>query len=149
MNLFVPFMSAHWQRFACGRSVRRGIGLAMLFALGATALVAGCRPASPAATDVDAAMRLLVQTLDAWQLGESVAQLRQQTPATYVSDELWLDSDFQLKKYQIEGKGQQLGTNVLFHVVLTGEVANGRSLRREVRYLVATTPAQSVARDDR
>lgn len=148
MNWLVPSLPSLWQRLACGRPFGHGIRLALVFALGATALVAGCRPASPAATDVDAALRLLVQTLDAWQLGESVAQLRQQTPATYVSDELWLNN-FQLKKYQIEGAGQRLGTNVQFQVVLTGSLANGRSLRREVRYLVATTPAQSVARDDR
>ena len=108
----------------------------------------GCGASAPDATDVESATTLMESTLAAWQSGATVAELRERSPAVYVSDESWLQG-FQLDEYKIEGAGEPLGTNVRFQVTLKGSNAGGRKVERKVKYLVATTPAQSVARDDR
>ena len=108
----------------------------------------GCRPAAPPATSVESATRLLQSTLEAWITGATVAQMRDQQPPVYVADELWLQG-MRLKHFNIDGAGQPFGTNVRFHVTLEGSDAQGRKVERRVKYLVATTPAQSIAREDR
>jgi hypothetical protein len=97
---------------------------------------------------VASATRLLESSLSAWKSGRTVAEMRQQIPPTYVADDLWLQG-FQLKDYEVHGQGESFGTNVRFQVTLRGSTANGKTSERKVKYLVATQPANSVAREDR
>lgn len=110
--------------------------------------LSGCGQSTAPLTDVRSATLLLQRTLDAWKNGQTMAELRQLTPPTYVVDDLW-QQGFMLKDYRLNDEGQPFGTNVRFQVTLLGSTNNGKATERTVKYLVATKPAQSVAREDR
>lgn len=99
-------------------------------------------------SDATAAGELLQRTLEDFRAQRSVGELRQQQPPVYVSDELWL-SPFQLKNYNIEGPGEMYGTNVRFRVTLEGVDPTGKKVTHQVKYLVTTTPALTIAKEDR
>lgn len=108
----------------------------------------GCISQRPPTTDIDSATSLIQSTLDAWKKGVDLSELRKRSPPIYVSDEMWMQGAM-LKDYSIEESGEQFGTNVRFVVTLHAIAQDGSSLQRKVKYLVATAPARSVAREDR
>lgn len=69
-------------------------------------------------------------------------------PPVYVVEDLWTPS-FQLLEYTIDSDGELYGSNVRLPVTLTGHGKNRETIRRQVKYLVTTTPALTVAREDR
>ena len=111
-------------------------------------VILGCSPSRPAPTQVDEATALLQKCLDCWKRGVTVAEMRKLTPPIYVADDMWMGG-FKLTEFNFAGTGEPFGTNVRFEVAIKGTSPNGGLVQRTVKYLVATTPAKSVARDDR
>ena len=107
----------------------------------------GCGEAPIPVSDVEHATRLLNETLSAWKAGESVAAQRAKNPPIYVAEELWLER-LPLASYRIHGSGQLVGTNVRFHVTLGLEDRKGKVTERDLYYLLTTSPAYTMARDD-
>lgn len=120
------------------------VGSLLLFALS----MLGCGPRSMPVSDVDKATVLMTKTLDAWKAGETLDEQRKQSPPVYVADELWLNGA-QLKEYSLNGPGEVFGTNVRFKVKLKLIDSKGAGKERELKYLVSTTPANTIAREDR
>jgi hypothetical protein len=121
-----------------------GIGVFLL-----TSLVAGCAKHVPPVSDVEQATDLIKQTFDDWQAGASLDAQRDKQPPVYVAEELWLNGT-QLKEYELNGPGEVFGTNIRFQVTL--KFAGSRSAAsndRQLKYLVTTTPACTIAREDR
>lgn len=108
----------------------------------------GCGPAAVPMSDPDAAKELLGSSLEAWKTGKSVADMRQLTPPVYVAEELWI-SGFKLQDFLIQGEGEMYGPNVRLNVTLTGSNKGGAVGKKELQYLVTTTPACTIARVDR
>ncbi len=112
------------------------------------ALASGCGPSSPAVSDIETATRLLDSTFQLWKSGQTVANLREGSPPVYVAEELW-EQGFLLSGFAIDGVGEHYGSNVRFLVTLNGKDKGGAGVSRQVKYLVTTTPALTIARADR
>lgn len=114
----------------------------------ALCLVIGCGPRRVPVSDGEQARQLLSETLQAWQSGATVEDQRQKTPPVYVAEEMWLGGTA-LDRFEITHAAEVFGTNVRFGVRLTCVEKGGSKWDREVKYLVTTTPALTVAREDR
>jgi len=108
----------------------------------------GCGRSGPAISDVEAATELLKTSFESWKSGGTVASLREATPPVYVAEELW-DDGFVLSDFTIDGNGELYGTNVRLLVTLNGKDKRGSAVSRQLKYLVTTTPALTIARGDR
>ena len=106
----------------------------------------GCSRPTAAVSDVQQATSLLTSTLDAWKSGATLAEQRDKTPPVYVVEDLWRNGST-LKSFELKGPGQILGTNVRFQVELSCDSA-GSSKPQKASYLVTTTPALTVAREE-
>jgi hypothetical protein len=107
-----------------------------------------CRSPGPEDSNVEQATELLQDTLDKWKAGASLDSLRDTDPPVYVAEELW-HAGTRLNDYRLLGQGEQFGTNIRFQVQLF-PASNGRAGKeRIVHYLVTTTPARTIAREDR
>ena len=113
------------------------------------ALLAGCT-GQPAVTvsDPEAAVKLVDESFQVWKAGRSPDELRQRVPPVYVAEDLWRQG-FQLTDYSIDGSGEMFGTNVRVRVTLKGNGLRGEPINRQMKYLVTTTPAMTIAREDR
>jgi len=110
--------------------------------------VLGCGPRNVPVSDGEQATQLLSETLQAWQSGATVEDQRQKTPPVYVAEEMWLGGT-KLDRFEITQPAELFGTNVRLGVRLTCVDQRGSKREREVTYLVTTTPALTVAREDR
>ena len=108
----------------------------------------GCGPPGVPVSDVDAARNLLDTSLQAWKAGRTVEQLRQEKPPIYVADDLW-NQGVELTDYTIASDGELYGSNVRLQVKLNGLRKDGETIAQQVKYLVTTTPALTIAREDR
>lgn len=109
---------------------------------------AGCGRRQTQVSDRGQAKQVLVAVLENWKAGASVDEQRELKPPIYVAEELWQNGS-QLEDYQLDGEGELTGTNVRFHVTLVLPDEKRPASNRKVRYLVTTTPAHTVAREDR
>ncbi len=128
----------------------RTASLAAILAIGGwLVLSAGCvgQPAV-AVSDPEAAVKLVDESFQAWKAGRSLDELRQQVPPVYVAEDLWRQG-FLLTDYSIDGGGETFGTNVRVRVTVKGSGPRGESVSRRMNYLVTTTPALTIAREDR
>lgn len=120
--------------------------------LGSLCLIAlstvGCEPSPMPVSDVDKATALITKTFEAWKAGESLDAQRERSEPVYVADEQWLNGA-QLKEYTLSGPGEVFGTNIRFKVKLKMIDNKGAEKEREAKYLVSTTPANTIAREDR
>lgn len=110
--------------------------------------LAGCGQPTAATSDVEQATALITQTLDDWKAGATLDQQRTKSPPVYVAEELWLNGA-KLKDYQLTEPGEVFGTNVRFKVTLQCAEKSGATKDRTLKYLVTTTPARTIAREDR
>ena len=112
-------------------------------------LTAGCAKQALPVSDVEQATALIKQTFDDWKAGASLADQRDKSPPVYVAEELWLNGA-SLEEYELDGPGEVIGTNVRFHVTLECAGDRGKASKdRQLKYLVTTTPACTIAREDR
>lgn len=112
------------------------------------ALLPGCGPPQVAPSDTSAAVGLVRQSLDHWQQGRTPEQLRDLQPPVYVVDDWW-HNGYRLDDYTIQGDAELVGTNVRVVVRLQASEPAGNRRQRTQAYLVTTTPALTVAREDR
>lgn len=110
--------------------------------------VVGCQSRTVPTSDLEQATKLITATLDDWRAGDSLGAQRDKSPPVYVAEELWLNGE-RLEGYELAGPGELFGTNVRFHVRLRCSRQSGPTRQREVNYLVTTTPACTIAREDR
>jgi hypothetical protein len=108
----------------------------------------GCGPRKLPASDLEQATALITQTFDDWKAGATLDAQRSKSPPVYVAEELWLGGS-KLKEYQLAGPGEAFGTNIRFKVKLKCTDSTGRTKDRDVKYLVTTTPACTISREDR
>lgn len=142
------------------RAIQRlAVGMAWL----AIMMCSGCGGgyAVPSNSDRNVAKRILSDSLQAWRDGKTLQEQRELTPPVYVADEQWLRGA-SLESFTVEDEGEEFGPSIRFWVTLVSSApqssaegqAAGRSARkrasqtRKVRYIVATVPAYSVARED-
>ena len=125
----------------------RAFARVLLFMSIAT-FTAGCGRPAPAVSNVEAAIELLKTSFESWKSGGTVASLREATPPVYVAEEMW-DNGFRLTSFSIDDDGELYGTNVRLLVTLTGTDKGGLAVSRQLKYLVTTTPALTIARADR
>ncbi len=111
-------------------------------------LVIGCGRRGVPVSDLEQATQLLSVTLQAWQSGATVEEQRQKTPPVYVAEEMWL-SGTKLDRFEITQPAELFGSNVRLGVRLTCVDQGGSKRDREVAYLVTTSPALTIAREDR
>jgi len=119
------------------------------FVLALAVAAPGCgRGVAAPQSDTEAATALLDRSLRQWKEGRTVADLRGESPPIYVSEELWLKGS-QLVDFTIDQDGELFGTNVRFHVTVSVADPKGKESKQAVKYLVTTTPAMTIAREDR
>jgi hypothetical protein len=106
-------------------------------------LVAGCSVSGGArAVDAPKAREALRTALDGWKKGDAPASL---APSLTVQDMEWL-SGAKLVDYQLTGDGQDFGVNLHVPVTLTLRTTQGREVKKNVSYIVGTSPIVTVAR---
>ena len=110
--------------------------------------IIGCASKSAPVSDVDSATALINATFNEWKAGSSLDDQRKKEPPVYVAEELWLNGT-QLSDFKITEPAQLFGTNVRIGVRVTTIDQFGSKLNRDLKYLVTTTPALTIAREDR
>lgn len=108
----------------------------------------GCSGGHVATSDAVAAKALLQRSLEDWKSGRSAKELASGDPPVYVSEDWW-HSGFELKDFRIEGDGEVSGTNVRLTVSLEGVHPKLGNKKASQVYLVTTTPALTISREDR
>ena len=121
---------------AAGRLV--GLAAALL------ATAAGCSRSS-APVDAPRARQALVAALNGWRRGEAPAALQGASPALTVQDLDWMGGA-RLLDYQIAGDGREAGANLHIPARLTLRTPQGKELRKDVTYVVGTSPILTVFR---
>ncbi|MFO0876030.1 MAG: hypothetical protein U0840_01550 [Gemmataceae bacterium] len=110
-------------------------------------LAAGCGGGTaPGAADPTAAKAALQQALDAWQRGDPPERLLEGRPSIRVLDREWTQGH-RLLRYEI-GSQTPFAADQRFQVVLTLQVANRPAVKKKAVYLVGTSPAITVAREE-
>jgi hypothetical protein len=111
-------------------------------------LLTGCggRPL-PSPADPEQARQALRAALDAWARGEKSQSLRGGAPPIAVVDGDW-DRGLRLEKYRLGPADQLSGPNLLCPVRLTLRNSQGRSIQKQVVYLVGTSPLVSILREE-
>ena len=69
-------------------------------------------------------------------------------PPIYEADDLW-NQGVELTDYTIASDGELYGSNVRLQVKLNGLRKDGETIAQQVKYLVTTTPALTISREDR
>lgn len=114
----------------------------------AVVLLAGCGQRTVPVSDIDQAKALITQTFDDWKAGATLDAQRAKSPPVYVAEELWLGGA-KLQDYELTGPGEPSGTNIRFKVKLKCTDKSGATRDRDLKYLVTTQPACTIAREDR
>lgn len=98
-------------------------------------------------SDVSTAEALVRETLDAWKAGKSAADLKGQSPAVYFAEDL-IVKGVALQGYSLDSAGEVYGTNIRFDVSLKCSDQREGEKTHKVRYLVCTTPACCISREE-
>jgi hypothetical protein len=133
---------------ACGCEVRRDV-MARLFALATTgALFEGCSGGSGRAAPVNPgrAREALKTALESWKKGEKPDALKSASPSIVVQDFDWM-AGRTLVQYEVTGEGKDDDANLRIPVTLTIRTAQGKEVRKDVSYVVGTSPSLTVFRD--
>ena len=85
--------------------------------------------------------------LDTWQQGTPASALKERSPAIISSDED-RDAGRQLVSYELATADRDDGTNLHLRAALVLKDATGRELRRDVTYIVGTSPVITVFREE-
>lgn len=119
-------------------------------ALAATlTLFAGCNGSQRAApVDADRAREALKTTLDGWKKGDKPETLKEGTPSITVQDMDWMGGA-RLVDYQVDGDGKAVEANLFVPVKLTLRTKDGKELKKNVSYVVGTSPIVTVFRNFR
>lgn len=110
--------------------------------------VCGCSSQGPRAAPVDPglARSTLRTVLDAWKDGQSPEALQDRTPSIVAQDMDWR-TGHQLVEYEIDGEGEAIDANLYCPVRLQLRGPDGKSITKNVRYIVGTDPVLTVFRE--
>lgn len=120
-----------------------GQGITTLFASCMFAGCAGSRHAEP--VDPSQAREALKAALDGWKKGNAPAALQSATPPITVQDLDW-QAGARLVDYQVDGAERPVEANLYVPVKLTLRTARGKEVKKQVNYIVATSPIITVFR---
>jgi hypothetical protein len=127
---------------------RRSVFPIRLLALLAV-LVAGCsasRYSDP--VDPERARETLNTVLEGWKKGDSPTVLKDGTPSISVQDADWL-AGAKLVDYQLTSEGKAVASNLRVPVILTIRSKQGKDVKKNVNYIVGTSPVLTIFRDFR
>lgn len=123
----------------------RHVGFAFMAAV---TLLAGCSGSHNAPVDADRARDALKTTLDGWKKGDTPAALKDGSPSITVQDLDWM-SGARLVDYQVDGEGKAVEANLYVPVKLTLRTRDGKEIKKNVSYVVGTSPILTVFRNFR
>ena len=112
-------------------------------------IVAGCtasRYSDP--VDTERARETLNTALEGWKKGDSPSVLKDGTPAISVQDADWL-AGAKLVDYQLTAEGKAVASNLRVPVTLTIRSKQGKDVKKNVTYIVGTSPVLTIFRDFR
>lgn len=109
-------------------------------------VAAGCGDTLPPPADADRARPALTAALEAWKSGADSTALLKQAPPIRVADEDWFGGS-RLIDYSL-GEGRAVGPQWRCETQLSIQDRNGRTVRRTVKYIVATADEITVIRED-
>jgi len=119
----------------------------LLFSCLLCALTVGCnRQQHAAPVNVSLAQESLRKVLESWKNGEDLGALRQGSPSITVQDLDW-KRGYKLTEYEIIGEGKYDDANLLCPVKLKLLDPQGKTVTREVTYMVGTDPSITVFRE--
>jgi hypothetical protein len=107
-------------------------------------LLVGCKPQA-APTDPNVAQQSLETMLKAWKDGGKSADLKSGQPEIIAVDDDW-DSGVKLKSYRSIGTPFDDGKNLHCTIELTLVTKAGREYKREIVYIVGTSPVITIFR---
>lgn len=110
--------------------------------------ILGCGGPAVPASDVAGATELLKRSLDDWKAGKTTDDLAGGKPPVFVAEDLW-QKGYMLDSYGITEPGQMLGTNVRLVVDIEASHPTLGKRKQSQAYLVTTTPALTISREDR
>mgnify|MGYP000946494099 CR=1 FL=1 len=112
-------------------------------------LTTGCFRASKVeASDADVANEIISSVFTQWKSGRTIDDLRNAKPPIYVADDFWFRG-YQLKEFAVEKPAEVHGTNIRIGIKLWLVDLKGKEVTQSVHYLVTTTPAVTIAREDK
>lgn len=124
--------------------------MAVLFTLataGPLVSIAGCSGAGrAAAVDPSRAREALHTVLEGWKRGDTIESLKGGTPPIVAQDFDWM-TGHRLVAYEVTGDGRDDDANLRIPVRLTLRTAQGQELRKNVSYVVGTSPSVTVFRE--
>lgn len=120
----------------------------MLAFLASVLLSLGCSqgPSRATAVDPDRAREALSIALDSWKAGGRPADLKDASPPMTVQDLDW-EQGARLVGFEVLGEGDADNANLRLPVRLQIEEPEGRTLEKEVSYVVGTSPSITVFRE--
>jgi hypothetical protein len=98
-------------------------------------------------SDANAATQVITDTFQQWKSGSTVDDLRNAQPPVYVADDSWVRG-YQLKDFSVEKPAETHGTNIRLRMKLRLVDLKGKESTHSINYLVTTTPAVTIARED-
>jgi hypothetical protein len=108
----------------------------------------GCDRASAVkASDPNAATQVITDTFKQWQAGSTIDDLRNAQPPVYVADDYWFRG-YQLNEFSVEKPAETHGTNIRLRMKLRLVDTKGKESTHSINYLITTTPAVTIARED-
>jgi hypothetical protein len=114
----------------------------------ATLVAAGCSrgagPALPVRYDSERARDALVAALDSWKRGEAEGLARRDPPIRFTDDDIV--AGWSLVDYELEEPDAPITLHKDIPVILSLRDRQGRTVRREANYQVATDPSLAVLR---
>jgi hypothetical protein len=137
MSSLAPFIGPA----APGRTSR-----CVMLSIALATLLAGCSGSGRAgAVDAGRARESLKTALDGWKKGDTPAALSTGTPPITAQDLDWL-AGAKLLDYAVTGEGRSIEANLYVPVTLTLTMANGKPAKKNVTYVVSTSPGLMVFR---
>lgn len=106
----------------------------------------GGGPRRAAPVDPEAARTVLRTTLDHWKQGQSLDSLAAASPAITAQDFDW-QAGYTLNEYQVLDDGRNDDANLRVKVELDLRDPDGREVRKQVSYVVGTSPSATVFRE--
>ena len=107
----------------------------------------GCRQPSVPLSDAAEAETVLTTALDSWASGATVASMRTLEKPIFIAEDLWTEGH-KLVSYEILPTSQIIGKNICFETRLQTQNDSGKVKTSEIKYLVTSTPARTIARLD-
>ncbi len=106
----------------------------------------GCSPRRASDVQPNLARSTLIEVLDTWKQGGTIADLRQRTPEIVVQDASW-SSGHQLQSYELLENGRAEDANLFCEVQLSLVEADGAPVKQKtVTYMIGTEPVLTVFR---